>query len=62
VVRKRIDGDWSQPKRRHKEAEGGLSDNEIEQIAAKRDICLDKLQNSYGLAQDAAKQRARVFE
>jgi uncharacterized protein YjbJ (UPF0337 family) len=62
MVSNGIDSDWSQPKGRHKEEEGGLSDDKIEQIAAKRDISLDKMQKSYGLAQDAAKQWARDIE
>ena len=40
----------------------GLTDDELEQIAGKRDILLGKIQEKYGLAQDEAEKRIKEFE
>jgi hypothetical protein len=53
----RIEDDWRQPTRRFVEGQWSLAAVENEQVAARQDMLLDKIQQSYGLAQDKAKQR-----
>ena len=40
----------------------GLTDDELEQIAGKRDILLGKIQEKYGIAKDEAEARVKEFE
>ncbi|UZR29805.1 CsbD family protein [Methylococcus mesophilus] len=58
----RIEGNWKQFKGKVKETWGELTDDELEQIAGKRDILLGKIQEKYGLAQDEADKRIKDFE
>jgi uncharacterized protein YjbJ (UPF0337 family) len=39
-----------------------LTDDEIDQIAGKRDVLLGKLQERYGIEKDEAERRLRDFE
>ncbi|MGZ5010308.1 MAG: CsbD family protein [Methylobacter sp.] len=57
-----IEGNWKQFKGKIKETWGELTDDEIDQIAGKRDILLGKLQERYGLEKDEADRRLRDFE
>ncbi|WP_139556723.1 CsbD family protein [Methylotetracoccus oryzae] len=57
-----IEGNWKQLKGKVKEAWGELTDDEIDQIAGKRDILLGKIQEKYGIAQNEADKRIRDFE
>jgi uncharacterized protein YjbJ (UPF0337 family) len=57
-----IEGNWKQFKGRVKEAWGELTDDEIDQIAGKRDMLLGKLQERYGIEKDEADRRLRDFE
>ncbi|MGZ4980316.1 MAG: CsbD family protein [Methylobacter sp.] len=57
-----IEGNWKQFKGKVKETWGELTDDEIDQIAGKRDILLGKLQERYGLEKDEADRRLRDFE
>jgi uncharacterized protein YjbJ (UPF0337 family) len=57
-----IEGNWKQFKGRVKEAWGELTDDEIDQIAGKRDMLLGKLQERYGMEKDEADRRLRDFE
>ena len=58
----RIEGNWKQFKGKVKETWGELTDDELDQIAGKRDILLGKIQEKYGIAQDEADKRIKDFE
>jgi len=58
----RIEGNWKQFKGKVKEAWGELTDDELDQIAGKRDVLLGKIQEKYGIAQDEADKRIKDFE
>jgi len=57
-----IEGNWRQFKGKVKETWGNLTDDEIDQIAGKRDILLGKIQERYGMQKDEAERRLRDFE
>ncbi|WP_305907075.1 CsbD family protein [Methylomarinum sp. Ch1-1] len=57
-----IEGNWKQFKGKAKETWGDLTDDELDQIAGKRDILLGKIQEKYGIAQDEAEKRVKEFE
>jgi uncharacterized protein YjbJ (UPF0337 family) len=57
-----IEGNWKQFKGKVKETWGELTDDEIDQIAGKRDILLGKIQERYGMKKDEAERRLRDFE
>jgi uncharacterized protein YjbJ (UPF0337 family) len=58
----RIEGNWKQFKGKVKETWGDLTDDELEEIAGKRDVLLGKIQEKYGIAQDEADKRIKDFE
>ena len=58
----RIEGNWKQFKGKVKETWGELTDDELDQIAGKRDVLLGKIQEKYGIAQDEADKRIKAFE
>lgn len=58
----RIEGNWKQFKGKVKETWGDLTDDELDQIAGKRDILLGKIQEKYGIAQDEAEKKIKDFE
>jgi len=58
----RIEGNWKQFKGKIKETWGELTDDELDQIAGKRDVLLGKIQEKYGIAQDEADKRIKDFE
>lgn len=57
-----IQGNWKQFKGKVKETWGDLTDDEIDQIAGKRDVLLGKIQERYGIEKAEAEQRLRDFE
>jgi uncharacterized protein YjbJ (UPF0337 family) len=57
-----IEGNWKQFKGKVKETWGDLTDDEIDQIAGKRDVLLGKIQERYGMQKDEAERRLRDFE
>lgn len=57
-----IAGNWKQFKGKVKETWGDLTDDEIDQIAGKRDVLLGKLQERYGMQRDEAERKLRDFE
>jgi len=57
-----VEGNWKQFKGKVKEKWGELTDDEIDQIAGKRDILIGKIQEKYGLAEDEAEKRIKEFE
>lgn len=58
----RIEGNWKQFKGKVKETWGDLTDDELDQIAGKRDVLLGKIQERYGIEKDEAERRLRDFE
>jgi uncharacterized protein YjbJ (UPF0337 family) len=58
----RIEGNWKQFKGKVKETWGELTDDELDQIAGKRDVLRGKIQEKYGIAQDEADKRIKDFE
>ena len=57
-----IEGNWKQFKGKIKETWGDLTDDELDQIAGKRDMLLGKIQEKYGIAQDEADKLIKDFE
>jgi uncharacterized protein YjbJ (UPF0337 family) len=57
-----IEGNWKQFKGKVKETWGDLTDDELDQIAGKRDILLGKIQERYGMERDEAERKLRDFE
>jgi uncharacterized protein YjbJ (UPF0337 family) len=53
-----IEGSWKQAKGSIRETLGKLTDDDLEQIAGKRDRLVGKIQQRYGLAKDEAERRA----
>lgn len=58
----RIEGSWKQLKGRVREQWGKLTDDELDNIAGKRDRLAGSLQKSYGIAQDEAEKQINDFE
>jgi uncharacterized protein YjbJ (UPF0337 family) len=58
----KVEGNWNQFKGKVKEKWGELTDDELDQIAGKRDILIGKIQEKYGLAEDEAERRIKEFE
>ena len=58
----KVEGNWNQFKGKAKEKWGELTDDELDQIAGKRDILLGKIQEKYGLTEDEAEKRIKEFE
>lgn len=57
-----IEGNWKQFKGKVKETWGDLTDDELDQVAGKRDVLLGKIQERYGIEKDEAERRLRDFE
>ncbi|MGZ5055429.1 MAG: CsbD family protein [Methylobacter sp.] len=57
-----IEGNWKQFKGKVKETWGDLTDDELDQIAGKRDVLLGKIQERYGVEKDEAERRLKDFE
>jgi uncharacterized protein YjbJ (UPF0337 family) len=58
----KVEGNWNQFKGKVKEKWGELTEDELDQIAGKRDILIGKIQEKYGLAEDEAEKRIKEFE
>jgi uncharacterized protein YjbJ (UPF0337 family) len=54
----RVEGQWKQMKGTVKEKWGKLTDDDLDQIAGRRDQFIGKLQERYGIAKDEAERRA----
>jgi uncharacterized protein YjbJ (UPF0337 family) len=52
----RIEGNWKQAKGKVKEQWGKLTDDDLDQIAGRRDQLEVKIQERYGVAKDRAKR------
>ena len=57
-----VEGNWNQFKGKVKEKWGELTDDELDQIAGKRDILIGKIQEKYGIVEDEAEKRIKEFE
>jgi uncharacterized protein YjbJ (UPF0337 family) len=57
----RIEGNWKQLKGHVRETWGRLTDDQLDQIAGKRDTLMGNLQTSYGIAQDEAEKQVNDF-
>ena len=50
--RDRMEGNWKQLKGKVREQWGKLTDDELDQIAGKRDQLIGRIQESYGIERD----------
>jgi uncharacterized protein YjbJ (UPF0337 family) len=57
-----VQGNWKQFKGKVKEKWGELTDDELDQIAGKRDILLGQIQKKYGIAQEEAEKQVKDWE
>lgn len=57
----RIEGGWKQMTGKAKEQWGKLTDDDMTEIAGKRDILIGKIQSKYGLAKDEAERQVDDF-
>jgi uncharacterized protein YjbJ (UPF0337 family) len=57
-----IEGQWTQFKGSVKEKWGGLTDDELDVIAGKRDKFLGKLQEKYGLSKEEAERQLEEWQ
>jgi uncharacterized protein YjbJ (UPF0337 family) len=58
----RAEGNWKQLKGKVKQQWGKLTDDEIDQIAGKRDELVGRIQHSYGVSKDEADKQLRDWE
>lgn len=58
----RIEGSWKQLTGKAKEQWGKLTDEDLTEIAGKRDQLAGKIQERYGYAKDKAEEEIRAFE
>jgi len=58
----RTGGNWKQIKGKVREKWGRLTDNQIHIIAGQRDQLVGKIQETFGIATDAAERRVRAWE
>jgi uncharacterized protein YjbJ (UPF0337 family) len=58
----RIEGSWKQLTGKAKEQWGKLTDDDLTEIAGKRDQLSGKIQERYGYAKDKAEEEIRAFE
>jgi len=58
----RIEGNWKQFKGAIKEQWGKLTDDQIDQIAGKRDQLVGRIQEQYGIEHDVAERQVRHWE
>ena len=56
-----IQGQWKQVKGRVKQKWGKLTDDELDQIAGRRDELIGKIQEHYGYEKDRAETEADEF-
>ena len=57
-----VEGNWKQFKGKVKEQWGKLTDDDIDQIAGKKDQLIGRLQEAYGIGRDDAEKQIRDFE
>ncbi|MGQ5700644.1 CsbD family protein [Sandaracinobacteroides sp. A072] len=57
----RIEGNWTQFTGKVKEQWGKLTDDDMTEIAGKRDVMIGKIQERYGIAKDEAERQIDHF-
>ncbi|MCX5832993.1 MAG: CsbD family protein [Deltaproteobacteria bacterium] len=57
-----VKGNWKQFSGTVKEKWGKLTDDEVDQIAGKREILLGKIQEKYGIAKEEAEKQVKDWE
>ncbi len=57
-----VAGNWKQFTGQVKAQWGDLTDDELNQIAGKRDILVGKIQEKYGIAKEEAEEQVRKWE
>lgn len=58
----RIEGNWKQARGKVQEQWGKLTDDYLDTIAGKRDQLVGNIQESYGIAKDAAEKQVKEWE
>ena len=58
----RIEGNWKQYTGMVKSQWGKLTDDQLTQVAGKRDQLAGKIQEAYGVSKDEAEKQIRDFE
>src|SRR5689334_9594132 len=58
----RVEGSWKQMKGKVKEQWGKLTDDDLDQIAGKRDQLVGRIQKSYGIGKDEADRQLADWE
>ncbi|MCK0713884.1 MULTISPECIES: CsbD family protein [Chromohalobacter] len=53
-----IEGRWTEVKGKAKASWGEMTDDELDQVAGKRDQLIGKLQTKYGITKEEAEKRA----
>ena len=53
-----LEGNWKQMKGSVREQWGKLTDNDLEQIAGKKDQLVGRIQERYGISREVAQQQA----
>jgi uncharacterized protein YjbJ (UPF0337 family) len=57
-----VKGNWKQFSGTAKVKWGKLTDDEVDQIAGRRDILLGKIQEKYGIAKEEAEKQVKDWE
>jgi uncharacterized protein YjbJ (UPF0337 family) len=57
-----VQGNWKEFKGNVKQTWGKFTDDELDQIAGKRDMLVGQIQQKYGIAQEVAEQQVKDFE
>lgn len=58
----KIQGAWTQSKGAVKEQWGKLTDNDVQEIAGRREVLVGKLQTRYGISREEAERQVGGFE
>jgi uncharacterized protein YjbJ (UPF0337 family) len=58
----RVEGNWKQMKGKFKARWGKLTDDQLDVIAGRREELLGAIQESYGIAKDAAERELSEWE
>jgi uncharacterized protein YjbJ (UPF0337 family) len=58
----RVEGNWKQFKGKAKEQWGKLTDDELDQIAGRKDILRGRIQEAYGISKDEADRQISDWE
>jgi uncharacterized protein YjbJ (UPF0337 family) len=58
----RIEGNWKQFKGKVREQWGRLTDDQVHQIAGRRDRLIGKIQERYGIQREVAERQVREWE